>query len=105
MSVILVLTNVSTLEDAKLIAHNLVKKKLCACVNITSKCHSVYFWQNKIEESEEYILLIKTNTDKYIELEQSIKELHKYELPEIIAIDITKGLPTYLNWVNSTILT
>lgn len=103
MSAILVLTNVANFDDAKVMAHDLVAKKLCACVNITSKCHSVYSWQDKIEEAEEYTLLIKTNADKYAALEQAIKALHKYEVPEIIAIDITKGSSEYLNWISSVV--
>jgi periplasmic divalent cation tolerance protein len=105
MSAILVLTNVATFEDAKTMSHNLVAGKLCACVNITSKCHSVYSWQGKIEEAEEYTLLIKTTKEKYAQLEDAIKSLHKYELPEIIAIDVTDGLPAYLNWIYSSVQT
>lgn len=103
MSKILVLTNVSNFDDAKTMARDLVTKKLCACVNITSKCHSVYSWQDKIEEADEYTLLIKTNADKYTQLEQEIKVLHKYEVPEIIAIDITQGSFDYLNWISSVV--
>lgn len=103
MSAILVLTNVANFDDAKAMARDLVAKKLCACVNINSKCHSIYSWQDNIEEAEEYTLLIKTNTDKYTELEQEIKALHKYEVPEIIAIDITQGSSEYLNWISSIV--
>ncbi len=103
MSAILVLTNVAIFEDAKVMSHSLVADKLCACVNISSKCHSVYSWQGKIEEAEEYTLLIKTTKEKYTQLEVAIKSLHKYELPEIIAIDIADGLPEYLHWVDSSV--
>jgi periplasmic divalent cation tolerance protein len=104
MSAILVLTNVSTLDNAKSMARNLIAKKLCACINITSKCHSIYYWQDKIEETEEYTLLIKTTANKYKALEQAIKTLHPYELPEIIAINIAHGLPEYLNWIDTTVI-
>lgn len=103
MSVLIVLTNVPNFDEGRSMAYNLVSKKLCACVNITSKCHSIYYWQDKIEEAEEYTLLIKTNTDKYAELEQEIKALHKYEIPEIIAIDVIKGLYDYLNWISHVV--
>ncbi|MCC2625459.1 MAG: divalent-cation tolerance protein CutA [Burkholderiales bacterium] len=103
MAAILVITNVATFEDAKTMSRSLVTDKLCACVNIASKCHSVYSWQGKVEEAEEYTLLIKTTKDKYAELEDAIKSMHKYEVPEIIAIDITNGLPAYLSWVNSNV--
>lgn len=81
----------------------LVTKKLCACVSITSKCSSVYSLQDKTEEAEEYTLLIKPNANQYAALEQAIEVLHKYEIPEIIAIDISQGSSDYLNWFNSTI--
>lgn len=101
MSVILVLTTVSSLEDAKIMAHKLIAKEICACVNITSKMHSIYRWNDKIEYTEEYTLLIKTAKDKYLDLEREIKLLHNYKLPEIIAIDISLGSPEYLDWVTS----
>lgn len=103
MAAILVLTNLPTLDEAKELAEALVTKKLCACVNINSKCHSIYTWDGKIEEAEEYTLLIKTTTNKYIKLEQEIKRLHSYEVPEIISIDIKNGSKKYLNWISSAI--
>lgn len=101
MSAILVLTNLTNLEDAKSLAHSLISKKLCACVNIGSKSQSIYCWEGKIEESEEYKVLIKTNTDKYDALQREIKALSKYQVPEIIAIDVKQISPEYLNWLNS----
>jgi len=102
MQAILVMTNVANFEDAKTIARNLVTNKLCACVNISTKCHSIYSWQNKVEEAEEYTLSIKTTADKYTALEQQIRTMHQYELPEIIAIDISHGAADYLHWIEST---
>ena len=98
MTYILAITTVATLDDAKQLAHILVQEKLCACVNILPKCCSVYSWQGNIEETEEYVLLIKTLAEVYANLESKIQEIHKYNTPEIIAIDITNGLPAYLNW-------
>ena len=98
MTYILAITTVATLDDAKQLAHILVQEKLCACVNILSKCCSIYSWQGNIEETEEHILLIKTLSDAYVNLEAKIQEIHKYDIPEIITIDITNGLPSYLNW-------
>lgn len=104
MSALLVLTNVANYNDAKDMARVLVSKKLCACVNINAKCTSIYYWQNKIEETEECTLLIKTNLNKYTALEKQIKQMHKYQIPEIIAIEINQGSSEYLNWINSTML-
>jgi periplasmic divalent cation tolerance protein len=99
---LLVLTTINTLDDAKLIARSLIAKQLCACVNITPS-NSIYQWQGSIEETEEYMLLIKTDTSRYQLLEAEIKVLHKYELPEIIAIEISAGSQEYLAYLGHAI--
>ena len=86
-------------EDAKKIAHSLVEEKLVACVNILPKIKSIYRWQGKIEEDSECVLIAKTtdkNVDKTIE---RIKELHHYDLPDIIVLPIIGGLNEYINYV------
>ncbi|MEE8321915.1 MAG: divalent-cation tolerance protein CutA [Gammaproteobacteria bacterium] len=88
---------------AKQIAQDLVEKKLAACVNTFAGLHSYFRWGGKVDSAEEILLLIKTTPDRYQELEQRIKSLHPYELPEIIAVPISTGLPEYLAWIeNST---
>jgi periplasmic divalent cation tolerance protein len=68
-------------------------------VNILAPCRSVYRWQDKIEEASEVPLLIKTTAGRYAELETTIRAHHPYELPEIIAVSIERGLSEYLDWV------
>ena len=80
---IIVLTTTSTEENAKLIAKTLVEEKLAACVNITT-IKSYYIWDNKLNEDNEFLLIIKTAKEKYESVEKRIKELHIYQLPEII---------------------
>jgi periplasmic divalent cation tolerance protein len=97
--VLLVLTNMPDLGVAQHIAQRLVEQKLAACVNIMPGVQSVYCWQGAIEQAQEITLLIKTTQQRYAELEQAIKALHPYDLPEIIALPIAAGLPAYLRWV------
>lgn len=91
-------------ETANKIAQHLVTAKLAACVNILPSVTSVYEWQGKIETAQEQLLLIKTCDYHYLTIEAEIKRLHPYELPEIIAVAVEHGLPDYLKWINSCIL-
>ena len=77
----------------------LVEQGLAACINISAPITSVYRWQGKVEQSEEYLLSIKTSAARYADLEQAIRKRHPYELPEIIAVPIDQGLTEYLQWV------
>lgn len=86
-------------ESAEALASTLVEKRLAACINIIPNIRSVYVWKGKRVTGDEYLLLIKTLTACYNELEKTIRSLHSYELPEIIAVPIEKGLPEYLAWI------
>ena len=95
----IIYSTTSGVEEARKIARKLVEEKLVACVNIIPKIESIYRWQGNIEEDSECVLLAKT-TDKNIDKTiQRMKELHSYDVPDIIALPITKGLKEYLNWV------
>ena len=97
--VLLVITNVPDRATAERIADALVTEGAAACVNIMAECTSVYRWQGKIEHASEVPLLIKTTHSAYPRLEGALRKLHPYELPEIIALPVSAGLPEYLNWV------
>jgi len=99
MSALLVLTNVPERAAAERLAGLLVEKKLAACINILAPCRSVYRWQGAVQHDEEHPMLIKTTTERYAALEQALRAGHPYELPEIIAVPIERGLPAYLAWV------
>jgi periplasmic divalent cation tolerance protein len=101
MDAYLVITNLPDRDSAAKLAHDLIERRLAACVNILSPCRSVYRWQGKTEDAEEFPLLIKTTRERYAELEAAIRAGHPYELPEIIAISLARGLPAYLEWVDS----
>lgn len=101
MDQILVLTTVPDTTVATTMAKQLVEQGLVACVNILAPCTSMYHWQGKIESTQEVPLLIKTTQSRYIEVEAAICKLHPYELPEIIQVPITAGLPAYLQWITT----
>jgi periplasmic divalent cation tolerance protein len=85
---------------AKQLALQLVKKKLAACVNIVSQVQSVFSWNNQIEETHEVLLIIKSAEKNYDEIEAFIQSQHPYEVPEIIALTVSKGSRQYLEWIN-----
>ena len=99
MATLLVLTNLPDRAAAERLADSLVEQRLAACVNILAPCRSVYRWQGALQRDEEHPVLVKTTADRYAALEAAIRAGHPYELPEIIAVPIERGLPAYLQWV------
>lgn len=99
METLLVLTNLPDEATARALAALLVEKRLAACVNILASCRSVYRWQGKVGDAAEVPVLIKTTEPRYAELEAAIRAAHPYELPEIVAVPLARGLPDYLAWV------
>ncbi len=93
------LTNLPDSASARALAAHLVSARLAACVNVLAPCRSVYRWQGKVEAAEEVPLLIKTSADRYAALEAAIRARHPYELPEIVAVPFSHGLPAYLDWL------
>ena len=99
MSALLVLTNLPDRAAAERLGDMLIEKQLAACVNILAPCRSVYRWKGSVQHDEEHPMLIKTTADRYQALQQAIRDGHPYELPEIIAVPVERGLPEYLQWV------
>src|SRR2546423_6612511 len=99
MSTLLVLTNLPDRAAAERLADLLVAQNLAACVNILAPCRSVYRWKGALQHDEEHPMLIKTSAERYAALEAALRAGHPYELPEIIAVPIERGLPAYLEWV------
>jgi periplasmic divalent cation tolerance protein len=99
MNALLVLTNLPDRAAAEKLADALIQKRVAACVNILAPCRSVYRWQGALQHDEEHPVLIKTTRESYAALEAAIREAHPYELPEIVAVPIERGLPAYLDWV------
>lgn len=97
--VIVVISNLPDRATAERVADALVTEGVAACVNILGGCTSVYRWEGKLNHTDEVPLLIKTTRAAYPRLQAALRELHPYELPEIIAVPVTAGLPEYLDWV------
>jgi len=105
MNPILVITNLPDKTTALKLAEKLISKKLAACVNVQAECTSIYRWQDKIETTSELPIFIKTLAQHYADVEETIKTMHSDELPEIIAVPISNGLPAYLQWISDETLT
>ncbi|MDO9312044.1 MAG: divalent-cation tolerance protein CutA [Nitrosomonas sp.] len=93
------MTNFPDKKGAVALAQALIAQNLVACVNVLSPCTSIYRWQGTVESVDEIPVLIKTLRQHYDQVEQLIKMMHPYELPEVIMVPILNGLPAYLQWI------
>jgi periplasmic divalent cation tolerance protein len=96
---IVVLMTAGNQENAQAIAHALVEERLAACVNIIREMRSIYRWQGEIEDEAECLMIAKTRSSAFASLEKRVRELHSYEVPEIIALRIDRGSNPYLGWI------
>jgi periplasmic divalent cation tolerance protein len=96
---IVVLVTCGSEEEALKIAKDLVEAHLAACVNLVAPIRSFYRWEGKICDEKEWLLIIKTQKQRFEELEKKVKSLHSYSVPEIISLPITEGSSAYLNWI------
>jgi periplasmic divalent cation tolerance protein len=98
-SSILILTTLPERGAAEALARELLATRLAACIQIGATAQSLYHWRGEIETATEIPLAIKTRTGLYPRVEEAIRRHHPYELPEIVAVPITYGLPAYLDWI------
>ena len=96
---IVVLVTVGSLDEGGTIAGELVRAGLAACVNRVGPVHSVYRWNGEVAEDDEYLLLIKARRQTFDALEAKVRALHSYDVPEVIALPITAGASSYLEWL------
>lgn len=99
MSIRLVFTTLPDADAAGKLARQLVELRLAACVNVLAGCRSVYRWQGDVQENEEVPLIIKTSAERLQALRDWLQAHHPYELPEIVSVAVTDGLPEYLAWI------
>lgn len=100
---LLVLTTVKNKTEAKRLSEKLVSEKLAACVSVLPNVNSTYRWRGKIERAKEVMLVVKTSAKKCDKLIHRIKELHSYEIPEVLVLRVERGLPEYLKWVEESL--
>lgn len=98
-----VLVTVSSREEAEKIVRSLLEEKLIACANIIGPVFSIFWWQGRIDNAQENLILMKTKERLFSRLAEIVKTLHSYQVPEIIAIPIVKGYKPYMDWLESNL--
>lgn len=100
---IVVLVTASSKQEAEKIAQHLLEEKLVACVNIVGPVFSRFYWAEKIDCAEEYLMLMKTKADLFEAVATKVKALHSYEVPEVVALPVVAGASGYLAWLSSVL--
>ena len=99
----IVMTTVVSPEEAARLGRTLVEERLAACATLLPPIHSIYQWQGKIESSTETLLLLKTAIDQLPALEARLRELHSYQTPEFLVLEIEAGSDSYLEWLHASL--
>ena len=97
--VVIVMVTTASQDEADKIADQVVRSRLAACASTIPTMRSTYWWEGKVVNDQEALLLIKTTSDKFNTLEETIRKIHSYKVPEIITIPVSNGFPPYLEWV------
>ena len=97
--VVIVMVTAASQDEADKIADQVVRSRLAACASTIPTVRSTYWWEGKVVNDQEALLLIKTTSDKFNTLEETIRKIHSYKVPEIITIPVSNGFPPYLEWV------
>jgi|RhiMethySRZTD1v2_1073278.scaffolds.fasta_scaffold498225_2 periplasmic divalent cation tolerance protein len=101
---VVALSTVGSAEEADRLARALVERRLAACVNVVPGVVSHYRWQGELQRDDERLLVIKTRAERIEALRDALRELHPYELPELVAFEITAGSEAYLKWLDDSVL-
>jgi periplasmic divalent cation tolerance protein len=102
-SYVVVIVTVANREEAVKIVRSLLEERLIACANIVGPISSVFWWEGKIDEAKEFLVLMKSHKNHFRRLSEKVAEIHSYEVPEILALPIIKGSPPYLKWLNDSL--
>lgn len=100
---IVVITTASTKIEATKIVRCLLEERLIACANIIGPISSLFWWKDKIDEATEFLVLMKSSRKLFDKLSARVKAIHSYEVPEILALPVLKGLPSYLSWLDANL--
>ncbi|UCC58722.1 MAG: divalent-cation tolerance protein CutA [Candidatus Bathyarchaeum sp.] len=101
MSFIIVIMTAPNKQEAVNIVHSLLEERLIACANILDPVHSLFWWKGKIEEEKEVMILMKSQEKLFENISKRVKELHSYDVPEILALPILEGSQSYLDWMKA----
>lgn len=100
---IAIFVTVSNKKEAELIAKRLIESKLAACVNIIDRVNSLFWWEARADKAKELLLIIKSKKSKFKNIVKTVKSLHSYKVPEIIALPIILGEEKYLKWIDESL--
>jgi periplasmic divalent cation tolerance protein len=100
-SYIIIMVTTASREEAETIVQRLLEMRLIACANIVGPVSSHFHWSGKIEKAEEYLILMKSRKDLFEKLSETVRALHSYEVPEILALHIVEGSKAYMDWLGS----
>lgn len=100
---VIVHVTTSSVKEAEQIAQTLLQKRLAACINIIPKVHSRFWWKEKIEHCDETLMVIKSKGEVFDKLVESVRAIHSYRIPEILAVPVQHGFSEYLAWIDGII--
>lgn len=101
---VVVLVTTATTEEAETIAKAVVGERLAACANLVPGIRSIFFWEGRLQDESETLLILKSREDRFPELEARVRSLHSYTVPEIVALPLATGYRPYLDWLTETVL-
>jgi periplasmic divalent cation tolerance protein len=101
--VLVVLSTFGSIDEARAVCRHLVEERLAACANLVPTVESIYRWQGAVETATETMAILKTTADGFAKLEARLRELHSYEVPEIVALPVQGGSEAYLRWVEENV--
>ncbi len=101
---VVVIVTTASKQEAEKIAQHALNERLIACANIIGPVSSLFHWSGKLEKAEEYMIFMKSRKDLFSKLAESVKVLHSYEVPEVIALPIVDGSKAYLDWLDSCLM-